>query len=64
MHGSGNFVFVAAVPRDSCNDVEAELVWRGKDVLAYNNFGRKVPPAKRVRLVHVGDIPDFREFES
>jgi hypothetical protein len=64
MHGSRNLVFVAPVPANSCSLVEAELIWRGRAILPYNNFGKKNPPRKRARLVHAGDMPDFGSFDS
>jgi hypothetical protein len=29
MHGSGNLIFVAAVDKEICGDVEDELIWQG-----------------------------------
>jgi hypothetical protein len=62
MHGSGNLVFVASVDKDLCQPVEDELIWQGLRYLMYNNHGKKVPPSRRVRLVHLGTPPEWQEF--
>jgi hypothetical protein len=64
MHGSGNLVFVAAVPKDLCVIVESELIWRGRRVLAYNNQGKRSVPVVRVDLSHEGEFPSFVGFEG
>lgn len=63
MHNSGNLIFVAGVAPELSGLVESELIWRGRAILPYNNVGKKYPPLKRMKLVHVGDSPDFREFQ-
>ena len=63
MHGSRNFIFVAGVPSDLCGRVESELIWRGRDLLHYNNLGKKSPPSYRIELKHGGDVPEFSGFE-
>lgn len=56
MHGSGNVVFVAAVPDDVCEAVEAALIWEHRAHLQYNQQGkRRSPPA--MQLVHRGHCP-------
>ena len=40
MHSSNNLVFVAAVPKELCKAVEDELIWQGRQCLAYNNQRR------------------------
>ena len=64
MHGSGNFVFVAAVPKEVCEAVEAELIWQGRRQLTYNNNGKISPPSQRLELVHEGTPPSFRRFDA
>ena len=59
MHESGNLVFVAPVPADICDAVERELIWHHRDVLIYNNIGKKTAPAKRLSLIHQGSSPRF-----
>jgi hypothetical protein len=63
MHVSGNLVFVAAVPKDLCEDAESELIWQGRRSLLYNNRGKRTAPPRRVRLVHTGVVPRFDAFE-
>jgi hypothetical protein len=63
MHGSGNHVFVAAVPKDLCGSVEDELIWQGRRCLTYNIQGKTVPPFPRVRISHSGTPPLLNEFE-
>lgn len=63
MHGSGNFVFVAAVPKEVCEAVEAELIWQGRRQLTYNNNGKIWPPSQRLELVHKGTPPNFGRFD-
>ena len=48
MHQSANFVFVAPV---SAAD---ELIWQHRDLLIYNNIGKKAAPSERLVLVHEG----------
>lgn len=60
MHGSGNLVFVAPVPADVCSATELELIWQGRKVLT---VGKLRPPARRLQLVHTGDVPNFTGFE-
>lgn len=57
MHHSGNLVFVAPVSAGECVAIEDELIWRHRDVLIYNNIGKKTAPARRLVLVHDGDVP-------
>ena len=64
MHGSGNLVFVAAVDKDLCECVEAELIWQGRQCLTYNNQGKLTPPFRRVPLSHSGTPPSWNEFET
>jgi hypothetical protein len=44
MHGSGNLVFVAAVPKELCEVIESELIWQGRRCLPYNNNGKRTAP--------------------
>jgi hypothetical protein len=56
MHHSGNLVFVAAVPSRLVAAVEAALIWEYRDLLVYNNLGKRVaPPA--VAIEHAGYGP-------
>jgi hypothetical protein len=64
MHGSGNLVFVAAVTKDLCAAVEAELIWQGRRCLPYNNHGKTVAPFPRVALSHSGTPPVLNKFET
>ena len=63
MHGSNNFVFVAAMPKEVCEAVEAELIWRGRQQLIYNNNGKILPPIQRLMFVHEGMVPKLQGFE-
>lgn len=63
MHGSGNLVFVAAVPKELCEAIESELIWQGRRGLPFNNNGKRTPPLRRLRLVHTGMVPRFDDFE-
>jgi hypothetical protein len=63
MHGSNNFVLVAAVPKEVCEAVEAELIWQGRWQLAYNKNGKISPPSQRWELVHEGTPPSFGRFD-
>jgi hypothetical protein len=47
---------MAAVSTDT---VERELIWHHRDVLTYNNFGKKTAPAERLRVIHQGSSPRF-----
>jgi hypothetical protein len=62
MDGSGNSVFVAGVPAELCDEVERELIWQGRGQLAHNNMGKTACPLRRIRLLHDGTPPDFRQF--
>jgi hypothetical protein len=64
MHGSGNIIFVAAVEKQLCGYVENELIWQGRRCLTYNNFGKLVPPVRRVSVSHLGTPPSWRGFEQ
>jgi hypothetical protein len=64
MHGSGNLVFVASVPKECCEQVEMELIWQGRRGLPYNNNGKIKPPARRIRLVHSGAAPRLEGFDA
>jgi hypothetical protein len=59
MHGSGNLIFVAKVPRRLCDLVERNLIWRYRESLPYNNVGKKIPPRTMIRLLHQGRKPVF-----
>jgi hypothetical protein len=59
MHESGNLVFVAAVPADLVEAVEATLIWENRDGLIYNNIGRKRQLVEAVAVIHRGDTPRF-----
>lgn len=59
MHESGNLVFVAAVPADLVEAVEATLIWENRDRLVYNNIGRKRQLVEAVAVLHRGDTPRF-----
>ena len=62
MHGSGNLIFVAAVYKEICADVEDELIWQGRHCLTYNNFGKIMPPKRRIILSHLGAAPIWNKF--
>ena len=64
MHGSENFVFVAAVPKYLCKAVEDELIWQGRQCLSYNNQGKAICPSQRIQIVHNGVPPKFDKFET
>lgn len=64
MHASGNFVFVAAVPKELCGAVEDELIWQGRRQLTYNNNGKHWPPSRRIELMHAGTPPNLQEFDA
>ena len=64
MHGSGNFVFVAAVDKDLCGCIEDELIWQGRGCLPYNSQGKKAPPLHRMALSHCGTPPILNHFEA
>jgi len=59
MHNSGNLVFVAQVEQNLCDAVEAELIWRQRTTLVYNNQGKTSPPYPRIEILHKGDTPKF-----
>jgi len=63
MHASGNLIFIAPVEMTVCVSVEEELIWQRRRVLTYNVRGKSLPPARRVVVIHVGDIPDFAGFD-
>lgn len=56
MHQSGNAVFVAAVPDETCGVVEAALIWEHRAHLTYNQQGKRRPPIA-MQLVHRGECP-------
>ena len=58
-HSSGNPVFVAPVSRKLCDIVERSLIWENREVLTYNNVGKKTPPKTQIRIVHAGQAPRF-----
>ena len=62
MHNSGNLVFVAQVEQNLCELVEAELIWRQKTTLLYNNQGKTNPPNLRLGVLHKGDPPKFSDL--
>ena len=62
MHESGNLFFAAAVPPDQAEEVEAELIFRGRRSLVHNNLGKKSPHRRRFEINNTGDPPDFSEF--
>jgi hypothetical protein len=64
MHGSNNLVFVAAVQKELCKEVEGELIWQGRRCLAYNNQGKILLPFRRVALLHTGAPPELEQFEA
>jgi hypothetical protein len=57
-------MFVAAVERDLCECVEAELIWQGRRCLRYNNQGKIIAPLRRVLLSHSETPPTLNEFET
>jgi hypothetical protein len=61
MHGSLNVVFVAAVEPELIDRVETSLIWTCRDVLVYNQVGKRVAPAELVTIVHAGDPPVFKQ---
>ncbi len=48
MHGSGGLVFVATVPKELCEAIESELIWRCRRALVYNIQGKVLAPVRRV----------------
>lgn len=54
----------AVVPRNVVQQIEAELIWRGRDVLIHNNLGKRRPPPVRWNLKHRGEAPDFSTFHD
>lgn len=64
MHDSGNLIFVAFVPAAKCAAAEAELIWRGRSVLRFNNQGKRLTPPRRCHVVHSGKVPRFQDFEA
>jgi hypothetical protein len=64
LHGSGNLVFVAAVPKDLCEAIESELIWQGRRGLPSNNNGKRRAPPRRLPVVHAGVAPNFDGFET
>ena len=59
MHGSGNRVFVAAVPAELVGSVETALIWKYRDVLRYNEIGKLRSPVASLAIRHTGDTPSF-----
>jgi hypothetical protein len=59
MHDSRNVVFVAAVPADRLQQVEATLIWTHRDSLPYNNVGKRTAPPTLTPVRHRGDRPSF-----
>lgn len=59
MHSSRNVVFVASVPLEYLDAVEATLIWSHRDSLPYNNVGKRVAPVALAPLTHSGDAPQF-----
>ena len=59
MHGSKNLVFVTEVPSSDCDSVELQLIWENREILSYNNLGKRTAPKLAFDLVHSGDIPLF-----
>jgi hypothetical protein len=64
MHGSGNFVFVAAVPQPLCSAVELALIWQLRSQLDYNNQGKLRPPTAQINIVHGGEMPEFGKHQG
>ena len=64
MHGSNNLVFIAAVQKELCKEVEDELIWQGRRCLAYNNQGKISLPFRRIALIHTGVLPNLAKFEA
>ena len=64
MHDSNNLVFIAAVQKELCEEVEGELIWQGRRYLAYNNQGKISLPFRRIALKHSGVPPNFDKFEA
>jgi hypothetical protein len=60
----GNLIFVAAVELELCGTVELEPIWQGRNVLTYNNIGKRKKPELRLSLFHQGDAPTFTVFED
>lgn len=61
MHGSGNSVFVAAVPEILCSAIEDELIWMLRNHCEYNNQGKRREPKTHIRLKHIGEVPSIQE---
>lgn len=59
MHGSKNLVFVAPVAPRMCTAVEDALIFEHRDILDYNNVGKKKAPAQTWDLLHRGNGPRF-----
>ena len=57
MHEAGNVVFVAPVAEEACAAIEATLIWTHRDVLTYNQQGKRQPPGSLVRVRHAGTSP-------
>ena len=64
MHDSKNLVFIAAVQKELCEEVENELIWQGRRCLTYNNQGKLSLPFRRIALLHTGVPPQFDKFEA
>ncbi len=58
MHDSGNVVYVAEVASDLVDAVESSLIWSHRDVLRYNNLGKRVAPPVELVLDHAGVRPN------
>lgn len=59
MHGSCNLAFVAAFAPRVCTEVEDTLIFEHRDILTFNNFGKKTAPRRAHPLVHHGEAPRF-----
>ena len=58
-HSSGNLVFAARVKGNLCDAVERTLIWNYREMLTYNNMGKKTPPKRLLKLSHTGQPPRF-----
>ena len=55
MHSSGNLVFVASVPANLVDLVEAILIYEYQPM--YNNVGKATGPSAKILLEHTGEAP-------